>query len=288
MPKYPYSTFATTIIGGAQIVPLNANFDFETTTSPWVPGTSTALSVSPNYSVSGKNSMLVTATGTLSNIGCSSEKTIPVTVGNTYTFSYYALADTTGNPVAGTVTAAIAWLKADGVTTISTSTSSATSIQSPKGKFTLVTVTGVAPALAAFGWCQILELGSVVSGNQFYVDDAVLAGGSQSYGATAGITQVSLTCQPHSILEVDTVGLANTSSVNLPSCQVFAGPLPLQQFYLGALPNQNNGQILLTQPALITMGNFLWAVWSGGDIGAVGTLTAYGSRINGYKENPHQ
>lgn len=284
MARYPFSTFSSLVFGGSVINFLNANWDFETTVLPWTLTVGSTIAQSNVYAFAGTFSMKIVSTTTQGATGASSEATIPVVAGQTYTASgrFSGGGATTVTPQVQLV---ISWFTAGG-SGISQSTGANVAMgtnTSPAVPF----ITAVAPATAAKAQISIVGSTGLPSGTM-YADYVALTNGSSIPGALNVLPQSTfIDVPPHVLYEVDTIGVSNSSVANASVCNFYVGAVAIPANYVASTRN-NNDQILLTSPARVTMGNKLFAVWTGGDVGATGVFTIYGSRINGYRGNPYQ
>jgi hypothetical protein len=74
------------------------------------------------------------------------------------------------------------------------------------------------------------------------------------------------------------IGIKTSTAVKSPICQVFIGTSPTaDNFSDGTFTGQqNNSDACVGQE--VRLGSYVWAVWTGGDIGAQATVTVTGSK----------
>jgi hypothetical protein len=60
-------------------------------------------------------------------------------------------------------------------------------------------------------------------------------------------------------------------------CSVFVGPQPTNSYFIDTTATGSTGDICSLGKEDIQPGQLIWAVWSGGDAGAIATLIAHGT-----------
>lgn len=74
------------------------------------------------------------------------------------------------------------------------------------------------------------------------------------------------------------VGIKTSTAVLSPTCQIYAGSSATpDNFVDGTFTGQQNATDAITGQEL-RLGQWVWAVWTGGDIGAQATVTVTGSK----------
>lgn len=76
--------------------------------------------------------------------------------------------------------------------------------------------------------------------------------------------------------KVTNVAVATSTAVNVPECRIYLGPPAATSMLGGSF--SGNQDTASTQVELLP-GQYLTAVWTGGDSGAVATLSLYGTRV---------
>lgn len=76
------------------------------------------------------------------------------------------------------------------------------------------------------------------------------------------------------------VSVKASSAVSEAACRLYAGPSPTDPYYVAGTLSGSTGDSTdqLGSYAIDTHGTSLWAVWSGGDAGAVATMIVSGTR----------
>lgn len=78
---------------------------------------------------------------------------------------------------------------------------------------------------------------------------------------------------------VVSVGSAESSVTNEATCKIFIGPSPAQNFYVdGTLSGSTGDSTANVTGQAVFPGNYIFAVWSGGDAGARATMNIQGTR----------
>jgi hypothetical protein len=263
---------------------LNQNSSFESGVSPWTAGANATIAQSNAIAYAGKSSLQLTATAAVANVQADSENTIPVVTGQTYTASGFFTEVGSSNIPSGEIV--LSWLNAGGGFISSINTGSL--LQLGTGIWRGLSVTGVAPALAARAQLTCLGIGAptLANGNTMYWDFVALVQGSSAAGGLAGLTQVSLSPPPGVIWEINMIATSDGTILNASVCTIFSGGLAIPQNYAGAV-NTSQGQILPTQPVIIYPGQSIIAQWNGGDIGSNAVFTIYGNAVSGYRGRLH-
>lgn len=283
----PLSTFAYGVVGGTLLSILNQNYNFETGVTPWTATAGATVTQSSAYAKLGAFSAYLNTPGEIANVTATSENTIPVVAGQNYTFSAYMInggQSISGEANAGfsTVVLNINW-QTSAHAAISTTTSSIYNVTSTT-QAVLGIVTGLAPGTAAFCTVSVELLGTPGATNNINFDLAAIVHGNTGAFAPAGPTQVALTPPPNTIYEISTVAANTSSLINASACNIYAGGNVQPANFQGAVqPNGDAGQLFPTSPFLVYPGQFVFAVWTGGDTGANATLTIYGQKITQYR-----
>jgi hypothetical protein len=151
-------------------VPINANYLFASTVSPWTAQNGATLTQSTVWQASG--SALFHGNGSTANPGMIGENTIPVVPGNSYTVNglLYSPQGFATNQ------AGIKWLAADGVTVVSTSLGNSAAVASGVTAGTSITSAAlIAPAGAAFGEPVLQMTGTPASTVLMYADNLYIS-----------------------------------------------------------------------------------------------------------------
>lgn len=75
-----------------------------------------------------------------------------------------------------------------------------------------------------------------------------------------------------------TVAAVSTSTAVLnPTCSIYMGPTPTPDNLIDATYTGNQDATGKVAGFPLTKGQSIWAVWTGGDVGAVATLSLFGS-----------
>ncbi len=162
-----YDLPALWTFGELQASPMNANSQFIFTVSPWTAQNGAALSFSASWSYESFGSMLIAPNGSSAAPGAVAEQD-PVTPGTTYAASAWLMSPQ-GWP--GGVYAAICWYNSGGSPL---STTSGTSTPLPVSAPLQVSVSGRAPAGAAYGAIAVYMTGTPASTVGVYVGFAPL------------------------------------------------------------------------------------------------------------------
>jgi hypothetical protein len=284
----PLSTFSYGLLGGAAATILNQNYNFETGVTPWTATAGTTVTQSPAYAKLGSFSAYLNTPGAISNVAATSENTIPIVAGQTYTFTAFMI---NGGQVIGGTTQNVGWTnvvlninwQTAAHAAISTSSSQGYIVQSLTTAV-LGSVTAVAPGTAAFCTISVELAGSPGATNNINFDLAAIVQGSSGAFAPAGLTVVYLTPPPQTIYEIDTVAVNTGSLINTSACKIYSGGnIQPVNFQGSPQPNGDSGQLFPTAPFKIYQGQFVFAQWTGGDLGANATLTIYGNKITRYR-----
>ena len=75
--------------------------------------------------------------------------------------------------------------------------------------------------------------------------------------------------------------LIPTPNVKIPPCNIFVGGAPTSQFFVDGTYTGNLDSTSRTAGYIITAGGYVWAVWTGGDVGAQATLSVIGQQQYG-------
>lgn len=73
------------------------------------------------------------------------------------------------------------------------------------------------------------------------------------------------------------------NAVLIPTCAVYIGGAPIQANFIDGTYTGNFDSTDRTAGLPFTNGQSIWGVWSGGDVGAVATLSLIGTLETGYK-----
>jgi hypothetical protein len=101
----------------------------------------------------------------------------------------------------------------------------------------------------------------------------------------AGNGQVSLTPPSGTRWELQLAAVSTTGTVSLPQCFLYLGnsngPLTL----IDSTNLGNSASSGKVRGAPVYAGTCIWAVWQGGDPGALATLQLYGNQVTGYRSS---
>ena len=101
--------------------------------------------------------------------------------------------------------------------------------------------------------------------------------------SAAGAGQCALTPPSGTRWDLRLAAISTTGATRMPQCFLYlgnsSGPLTLVDS-TNAGNAASSGKVA---GAPLYAGTYLWAVWSGADPGAVGTLQLYGNQVTGYR-----
>lgn len=99
----------------------------------------------------------------------------------------------------------------------------------------------------------------------------------------SGNGQVSLTPPSGTRWDLQLAAVSTTGTIKLPQCFLYLGnsngPLTL----IDSTNLGNSASSGKVRGAPVHAGTYIWAVWSGGDAGALATLQLYGTQATGYR-----
>ena len=269
----PVATLAITPL------PLNQNYDFEGTVTPWTAGGGATLTDSAAWFYHGTRSLLITPNGVTAFPGATSEF-IPVTPGQTYTASAVWASPQGWSGGGNSVQAVLDWFTS-GHVFISQVFSNAAALPASlvSGAGVQTAATGAAPATAAFAQIQLTVNGTPPATTLFYADWAQLVPGSAPAGVSSGAGQAFI--GPSSggdLWSLDQCFLStSTGPLDPAQCTVYAGPLPLANYAVTGSLSGGSSQFGLGGVG-VPFGWFVWAVWTGGVIGEFAYLRVTGQK----------
>lgn len=80
--------------------------------------------------------------------------------------------------------------------------------------------------------------------------------------------------------------LVPTPNVLVPPCNIYIGGAPISDFFIDGTYTGNLDSTSRTAGYILSAGDFIFAVWTGGDVGAKATLSIYGQQQYGGR-GPH-
>lgn len=96
-------------------------------------------------------------------------------------------------------------------------------------------------------------------------------------GSGAGPAQLGPSF-PRESWDVADVSVSVSSNTNEAVCKIYAGPQAAQPWFVGATTWGSTGDSTSNFSAPVYLGSQVFAVWTGGDAGAVATLVVRGTR----------
>jgi hypothetical protein len=86
----------------------------------------------------------------------------------------------------------------------------------------------------------------------------------------------------HGVLWRPAVASVRVSTGTLsPTCKLYVGPAATDQYFIDGTFTGNQNSTDAVKGQVLQLGDFVWAVWTGGDVGAQATVT-----VGGVKEIP--
>ncbi len=86
----------------------------------------------------------------------------------------------------------------------------------------------------------------------------------------------------HGVLWRPAVASVRVSSATLsPTCKLYVGPAATDGYFVDGTYTGNQNSTDAVKGQVLELGSYVWAVWTGGDVGAEATLT-----VGGVKEIP--
>lgn len=96
-------------------------------------------------------------------------------------------------------------------------------------------------------------------------------------GSGAGTAQLGPS-GPDETWTPSSVSVLASSTTNESMCKIYVGPTATRPYFKDLTVDGSTGDATDRANVLIRKGNYVWAVWSGGDPGATATLNVDGTR----------